>query len=176
MTILQPITMGITDMTITRREWLIGSAAGLLASATRAHAQPPKRLTVTSRVLDVNGRPAKVFGLLGPDRQPGLTLAPGERFAVTLDNQSGTDTIVHWHGQLPDWKQDGFPWPQTSPIAAGAAKSYDFAPIPGTFWMHSHQGMQEQQLMAAPLIVQDAASRSVDMQEVVLQSAALQSL
>jgi FtsP/CotA-like multicopper oxidase with cupredoxin domain len=155
-------------MTITRREWLIGSAAGLLASATWAHAQPPKRLSATSRVLDVKGKPAKVFGLLGPDGQPGLTLAPGERFAVTLDNQSGTDTIVHWHGQLPDWKQDGFPWPQTPPIAAGAARAYDFAPIPGTFWMHSHHRMQEQQLLAAPLIVQDAASRSADMQEVVL--------
>jgi FtsP/CotA-like multicopper oxidase with cupredoxin domain len=156
-------------MTITRREWLIGSAAiGLLATATTVRAQTEKRLTATTRVLDVNGKPAKVFGLIGPDGQPGLTLAPGERFAVKLDNQAGTNTIVHWHGQIPDWKQDGFPWPQTPPIAAGMTKSYDFAPIPGTFWMHSHQGMQEQQLMAAPLVVHDAASQSADMQEVVV--------
>jgi FtsP/CotA-like multicopper oxidase with cupredoxin domain len=155
-------------MTITRRESLIGSAALLLASSPLARAQPQKRLTAASRVLDVNGKPAKVFGLLGPNGQPGMTLAPDERFAVTLDNQSGTATTVHWHGQLPDWKQDGFPWPQTQPIAAGMTRSYDFAAIPGTFWMHSHQGMQEQQLMAAPLIVHDAASRAADRQEVVL--------
>ena len=156
-------------MTITRREWLIGStAAGLLATAPMARAQTAKRLTATTRVLDVDGKPAKVFGLIGPDGQPGLTLAPGERFAVMLDNKAGTDTIVHWHGQLPDWKQDGFPWPQTPPLAAFTTKSYDFAPIPGSFWMHSHQGMQEQQLMAAPLIVHDAASGAADMQEVVL--------
>ena len=41
------------------------------------------------------------------------------------------------------------------------------APRPGTHWMHSHQGMQEQQLMAAPLIIRDA-SRGADEQEVVL--------
>jgi hypothetical protein len=39
---------------------------------------------------------------------------------------------VHWHGQLPPWKQDGFPWPQTPPIPAGDTQSYDYAPIPGT--------------------------------------------
>ena len=172
MTTINHITTNIRDtidMTISRREWFIGTAAaGLLAASPKVLAQTQKRLTATSRVLDVNGKPAKVFGLIGPDGQPGLTLAPAERFAVMLNNQAGTDTIVHWHGQLPDWKQDGFPWPQTPPIAAGSAASYDFAPIPGTFWMHSHQGMQEQQLMAAPLIVHDAASRAADMQEVVL--------
>jgi FtsP/CotA-like multicopper oxidase with cupredoxin domain len=156
-------------MNITRREWLIGStAAGWLAASPAARAQSPKRLTATSRVLEVNGKPARVFGLIGPDGQPGLTLAPGERFAVLLDNQSGTDTIVHWHGQLPDWKQDGFPWPETPAIPDGRTAAYDYAPIPGTFWMHSHQSMQEQQLMAAPLIVHDAASRAADVQETVL--------
>ncbi|MDE2458804.1 MAG: multicopper oxidase domain-containing protein, partial [Rhodospirillales bacterium] len=37
-----------------------------------------------------------------------------------------------------------------------------------TFWMHSHEGLQEQQLMAAPLIVQDAASATADIQQVVM--------
>ena len=157
------------EMPISRRDCLMGATAlGLLVSSPMVLAQSRKRLIATSRVLEVNGKPAKVFGLLGPDGRAGLTLAPGERFAVTLENQTGTDTIVHWHGQLPDWKQDGFPWPQTPPIVAGSAKSYDFAPIPGTFWMHSHQGMQEQQLMTAPLIVHDAASAAADIHEAVV--------
>lgn len=42
-------------------------------------------------------------------------------------------TIVHWHGQLPPWTEDGFPWPQTPPIAAGEAYAYDFMPVPRTF-------------------------------------------
>jgi FtsP/CotA-like multicopper oxidase with cupredoxin domain len=119
-------------------------------------------------VLEVNGRPAKVFGLTGPDGRPGIRLAAGERFRVDLANESGARTLVHWHGQLPPWTQDGFPWPQTPPIANGAVQAYDYAPIPGTYWMHSHHDMQEQSLMTAPLIVRSAAELHEDRQEVVL--------
>jgi FtsP/CotA-like multicopper oxidase with cupredoxin domain len=126
------------------------------------------RLTAGTRTLDVNGKPARVFGLIGPNEKPGVTLAPGERFHVDLVNEAGTSTIVHWHGQLPPWKQDGFPWPQTPPIPAGDTHSYDYAPVAGTYWMHSHQGMQEQSLMTAPLIVRSAEDLRADRQEVVL--------
>jgi FtsP/CotA-like multicopper oxidase with cupredoxin domain len=118
--------------------------------------------------LEVNGRPAKVFGLTGPDGRPGIRLAAGERFRVDLANESGARTLVHWHGQLPPWTQDGFPWPQTPPIADGAVQAYDYASIPGTYWMHSHHDMQEQSLMTAPLIVHSAAELHEDRQEVVL--------
>ena len=130
-----------------------GFAAGvlpILPRLVRAASPVPKRLVAGTRVLEVNRRPAKVFGLSGPDGRPGIRLAPGERFRVDLVNQAGTGTIVHWHGQLPPWTQDGFPWPQTPPIANGADQAYDYAPIPGTYWMHSHHGLQEQSLMTAP--------------------------
>ena len=143
-----------------------------LKSARAAAAPDPGnaalRLTAATRTLVVNGKPARVFGLTGPDGKPGLTLSPGERFKVDLVNQAGTSTLVHWHGQLPPWKQDGFPWPQTPPISNGAVQSYDYAPVPGTYWMHSHHDMQEQSLMTAPLIVHTAAELREDRQEVVL--------
>src|SRR6202166_3889692 len=126
------------------------------------------RLTAGTRTLAVNGKPARVFGLIGPNGNPGITLSPGQRFHVDLVNQAGTSTLIHWHGQLPPWTQDGFPWPQTPPIPAGATYSYDYAPIAGTYWMHSHQGMQEQSLMTAPLIVRSAEDMRADRQEVVL--------
>jgi FtsP/CotA-like multicopper oxidase with cupredoxin domain len=155
-----------------RRDFLgVALAAGalpILPRAVRAAAPIAKRLVVGTRVLEVNGRPAKVFGLTGPDGRPGICLGPGERFRVDLVNEAGTRTIVHWHGQLPPWTQDGFPWPQTPPIADGAVQAYDFAPIPGTYWMHSHRGLQEQSLMTAPLIVHSADELREDRQEVVL--------
>src|SRR5260370_25770622 len=140
---------------------------------TRATAAPETRtaklrLTAGTRTLAVNGKPARVLGLVGPNGKPGIALAPGERFHVDLVNQAGTSTLVHWHGQLPPWKQDGFPWPQTPSIPAGDTRSYDYAPIAGTYWMHSHQGMQEQSLMTAPLIVRSAEDMRADRQEVVL--------
>jgi FtsP/CotA-like multicopper oxidase with cupredoxin domain len=162
---------------LSRRQILASSVAiaGAIPFLTkeRAAAAPESRgaalrLTADTRTLDVNGKPARVFGLIGPNGNPGIKLSPGERFHVDLVNQAGTSTIVHWHGQLPPWKQDGFPWPQTPPIPVGDTRSYDYAPIAGTYWMHSHQGMQEQTLMTAPLIVRSAEDMHADRQEVVL--------
>src|SRR5713226_7696777 len=162
---------------LTRRRILASGVA--LAGAipflpiTRATAAPEPRtaklrLTAGIRTLAVNGKPARVFGLIGPNGKPGITLSPNERFHVDLVNRAGTSTIIHWHGQLPPWTQDGFPWLQTPPIPADDTHFYDYAPIAGTFWMHSHQGMQEQSLMAAPLIVHSAEDMRADRQEAVL--------
>src|SRR6195256_3016774 len=162
---------------LTRRQILasgVATAAALpfLTKAEAAAAPEPRaaglRLTAGTRTLAVNGKPARVFGLTGPNGNPGITLSPGERFHVDLVNQAGTSTIIHWHGQFPPWTQDGFPWPQTPPIPAGDTHSYDYAPIAGTYWMHSHQGMQEQSLMTAPLIVRNAEDMRADRQEGVL--------
>jgi FtsP/CotA-like multicopper oxidase with cupredoxin domain len=150
------------------RTALAASALPILTDAARGTPPAPKRLVAGTRILEVNGRPAKVFGLTAPDGGPGIRLAAGERFRVELSNETGTRTLVHWHGQLPPWTQDGFPWPQTPPITNGAVQSYDYAPISGTYWMHSHHDMQEQNLMTAPLIVHSAAELREDRQEVVL--------
>jgi FtsP/CotA-like multicopper oxidase with cupredoxin domain len=162
---------------LTRRQILASGVAmagtiPFLPIARAAGAPEPRtaklRLTADTRTLAVNGKPARVFGLIGPNGKPGITLSPGERFHVDLVNRAGTSTIIHWHGQLPPWTQDGFPWPQTPPMPAGDTRSYDYAPIAGTYWMHSHQGMQEQSLMTAPLIVHSAEDMRADRQEVVL--------
>ncbi len=151
---------------------MIAGTVPFLTKERAAAAPEPRtavlRLTAGIRTLAVNGKSARVFSLIGPNGNPGLTLSPGERFHVDLVNQAGTSTLVHWHGQLPPWTQDGFPWPQTPPIPAGDTQSYDYAPIAGTYWMHSHHGMQEQSLMTAPLIVRSAEDMRADRQEVVL--------
>jgi FtsP/CotA-like multicopper oxidase with cupredoxin domain len=152
------------------RRALLGSAlaAGVVPAAAPAAAPGQKRLVAGTRTLEVNGRSARVFGLTGPDGRSGIYLAAGERFRVDLANEAGEPTLVHWHGQLPPWMQDGFPWAETPAIANAAVQGYDYAPIGGTYWMHSHHGMQEQRLMTAPLIVQDVATAREDRREVVL--------
>jgi FtsP/CotA-like multicopper oxidase with cupredoxin domain len=139
----------------------------LPASRTVA-SQAKKRLVAGTRTLEVNGRAAQVYSLTGPDGRSGIRLGARERFRVDLANQSGKPTLVHWHGQLPPWTQDGFPWPESPPLAQGTVQSYDYTAIPGTYWMHSHYGMQEQVLMTAPLIVEDELALREDRQEIVL--------
>ena len=151
---------------VSRRAVLAGGAA--LATLRAARADTPG-LIATTRVIEVEGKPAKVFGLLRPDGGQGLVLDPGARFAVTLANQSGEPTIIHWHGQTPPPGQDGVTeFGNATLIDPGATREYDFAARPGTHWMHSHHGLQEQSLMAAPLIVRTRQDTAADRQEVVM--------
>jgi len=157
---------------ISRRRLLTTGIAAAAAVTPRLRSASAvtaaQHLTAATRSLDVNGKPARVFGLTGPDGKSGLTLAPGDRFLVDLANTTDVPTIIHWHGQTPPWTEDGFPWPQTPPLRAGAGRRYDFQPIPGTYWMHSHHGLQEQSLMTAPLIVPSASELREDRQDIVM--------
>jgi FtsP/CotA-like multicopper oxidase with cupredoxin domain len=157
---------------LSRRQFIGAAVAAgtspALSRAASAAVPPFNHLVADTSILDVNGKAAKVFRLSGPNGKPGLSLAPNEAFRVELVNRLNTSTIIHWHGQLPPWMQDGFPWPQTPPIGAGGISTYDYQPIAGTYWMHSHDGFQEQSLMTAPLIVHDAAELAEDRQEIVL--------
>ncbi|WP_042704576.1 multicopper oxidase family protein, partial [Azospirillum sp. B506] len=126
------------------------------------------RLTVDRRTLEVNGKAASVFGIRQPDGTPGLTLEPGQRFLLDLANQAGEDAVIHWHGQTPPYVQDGVIDRNRPAIRNGESVRYDFAPRTGTHWMHSHHGMQEQLLMAAPLVVRSADDLRADEQEVTI--------
>ncbi|MBY6261546.1 copper oxidase [Azospirillum sp. 412522] len=126
------------------------------------------RLTVDRRTLEVNGKAASVFGIRQPDGTHGLTLDPGRRFLVDLANRAGEDTVIHWHGQTPPYVQDGVIDRNRPAIRSGESVRYDFVARTGTHWMHSHHGMQEQLLMAAPLVVRSEEDRRADEQEVII--------
>lgn len=149
-------------MILSRRQFLASSAVALGAAAlpTRLFAQSnqtafalPASLSVESRTLDVLGKAAKVYAIRRPDGGQGIVAQAGQRFSVRLDNRLDEATALHWHGQTPPNAMDGVPGLTQQPIAAGASFDYDFALRPGTHWMHSHHGLQEQRLMAAPMVV-----------------------
>jgi FtsP/CotA-like multicopper oxidase with cupredoxin domain len=157
-----------------RRRFMVSSFAvtalgGLgLAPVGGAQAAASQVVVVERRNLDIRGKAASVFGIRQPNGSTGLTLDPGERFQVKLVNKSGDETVIHWHGQTPPNAQDGVTETGSTLIAAGDTQSYDFAPRPGTHWMHSHHGLQEQLLMAAPLVVRSAEDLKLDAQEVTV--------
>ena len=66
-------------------------------------------------------------------------------------------TLIHWHGQTPPSDQDGAPMLSQPALRPGDQFNYDFQRAAGTHWMHSHVGLQEQQMLAAPLIVREPA-------------------
>ncbi len=149
----------------------LGGVCAILPAAVRgatAATPTPTRLTVERRTIEVLGKPASVFGIRQPDGAPGLVLDPGQRFLVDLANRSGEDTIIHWHGMTPPYDQDGVADADRPLVAAGETRRYDFEARPGTHWMHSHHGLQEQALMAAPLVVRTAEDLRSDAQEVTV--------
>ncbi|VCJ27876.1 multicopper oxidase family protein [Burkholderia pseudomallei] len=171
------------ECAMTRRVFLKGAFAGAAALAlspaliqsahagevpTVAAATTPIQLAVTRRTIEVNGRAASVFGIQQPDGTAGIRLREGDAFNVVLHNETAEPTIVHWHGLTPPWPQDGVPDAPMASLAAGAQRHFNF-PVksPGTYWMHAHT-LQEQQLLAAPLIIADAGEAKRDEQEVVI--------
>jgi FtsP/CotA-like multicopper oxidase with cupredoxin domain len=164
---------------LSRRNVLLGTLAATALPAGQPQAQnPPTKSTdavtvlkVQRRGIEVNGKPASILSVRQPDGTPGLVTAVGRRFRVHLENQLDVPTLIHWHGLTPPWQQDGVPGISGPPITPGGSADYDFPlRFGGTFWMHSHQGLQEQSLLAAPLIIHDARDRA-DQREIVMMLA-----
>lgn len=168
-----PVSM-IIHHAISRRGLLAGVATapfapGVTGSAARAASVGSGlRLLVERRTIEVDGRAASVFGIRQPDGTPGLVLDPGQPFSATVDNRCGEATIIHWHGQTPPFLLDGVAETGGVIVEPGATETYNFPARPGTHWMHSHHGLQEQALMAAPLIVRTAEDLRADMQDVTV--------
>ncbi len=141
----------------TRRQFLTATAGlALLPALPRmGFAAPAAQLTVASRQLEVLGKAATVFGITGPDGKPGLMAREGERFYGLVDNQSGEDLILHWHGQVLARNTDDRTRPNGGVHPTGTQEAYDFPLTAGTHWMHSHT-LSEQQLLAAPMVTVEA--------------------
>ncbi len=154
-------------MNLTRRSLIGGLTTFALMNAAHGQSAPP--LIVTSRILDVKGRAAKVFGIIGPNGKPGLDMILGQQFQFNLKNETSEETAIHWHGLTPPTAQDGVPMLSGPVLKAGEARLYDFENTkPGTHWMHSHLGLQEQRMLAAPLIVHELEKQLFDEQEHVV--------
>ncbi len=152
-----------------RRQVLsMGALVALSPRSLIAQTHPRETLTTSTRVLDVNGRAATVFGILNERGQSGLVLNQADGFHVRVMNRMGEPTVLHWHGLVPPVELDGSHTSQPL-IPDGQDYDYEFdLPYAGTNWVHSHHGLQEQHLLAAPLIVRSASDEQADLQEVVM--------
>ncbi len=130
------------------------AAVGGRAKLAHTEKEHASTLKVSTRIIEFNRRAARVYGISQPDGNRGLYANKGEWFRVRLVNELGTETLIHWHGLTPPSEQDGVPELSQPALQPGHSYDYDFVHNrSGTFWMHSHVGLQEQQLLAAPLIV-----------------------
>jgi FtsP/CotA-like multicopper oxidase with cupredoxin domain len=162
-------------MLTTRRGFLSTLGAGAvavgarpLASALAASARTT--LIVTTSTVEVLGRTVERLDILQPNGTRGVETLVGSRFDVELVNRISKPTLIHWHGLTPPPHQDGVPIVSQPALPPGKTYDYNFLLTEsGTYWMHSHEGLQEQSLLSAPLIIADPADASRDEQQIVAE-------
>lgn len=157
-----------------RRSVLLGVSTVAALAPFRPRAQSAtssgqKVLRLQTRQIEVGGKAATRYGVFQPSGAYGLTLNEDDLFDVRIENRLDVPSGLHWHGLTPPWRQDGVPYISGPPVAPGGTADYRF-PVqpPGTRWMHSHFGLQEQNLLAAPLIVRETGAIRSGLQEIVV--------
>ena len=159
-----PFPLRVSRRTFLTSTMAVGGAALVTNAWATVHTKPPV-LTVDSRIIEVNGKAAKVFGVAGANGRSGLITNAGERFAGGLLNASSDPLQMHWHGQVSAPFDQDRARPAGGSLAPGQSDMHDFELTPGTHWMHSH-ALSEQRLLAAPMVMREKDAG--DVQDVVV--------
>ncbi|WP_026606056.1 multicopper oxidase family protein [Methylocapsa acidiphila] len=156
---------------LSRRDFLTGSLAAGLAplAGARAMDSAPTVLRIERRTIEVNGKAASALCVRQSDGTPGLVARVSQPFRVRLENRLAEPSLIHWHGLTPPSQQDGVPGISGPAIAPGESADFDFPlTFGGTYWMHSHVGLQEQLLLSAPLIIHDKGARAGEQSVIIM--------
>lgn len=140
-------------------------------ATTSTSTTKPIELIITQKNIDVDGKKTWVYYVSQPDGTWGFEGVKGQYFDATVKNETTVPTVLHWHGLIVPNNQDGVPYVTQQPIPPGGTYHYHFKLLQaGTFWMHSHFGLQMQRYMSAPFIIHDPNDKSGD-QDVVMMLA-----
>ncbi|MBF8746281.1 copper resistance system multicopper oxidase [Pseudomonas monteilii] len=156
--------------TTTRRRFVKGLAAtglltglGLWRTPVWALTSPgqPTVLSGSDFDLFIDQLPVNITGAAGTAMAvngglPGPTLRWREGDTVTLrvHNRLRQDTSIHWHGILLPANMDGVPGLSFHGIAPDGLYEYRFqVRQSGTYWYHSHSGLQEQLGVYGALVI-----------------------
>ncbi|MDA6069472.1 multicopper oxidase domain-containing protein [Flavobacterium sp. AC] len=103
-------------------------------------------LHVRDTIVNFSGKEKRALIVNGQIPMPTLTFTEGDIAEIYVHNDlKNEDTALHWHGLFLPNKEDGVPYLTQMPIKAGTTHKYSFPIIQnGTYWYHSHSGLQEQ--------------------------------
>lgn len=103
-------------------------------------------LHVRDTIVNFSGKEKHAFAVNGQIPMPTLTFTEGDIAEIYVHNELKKEsTALHWHGLFLPNKEDGVPYLTQMPIAPNTTHKYTFPIIQnGTYWYHSHSGLQEQ--------------------------------
>ncbi|MDE2355495.1 MAG: copper resistance system multicopper oxidase [Alphaproteobacteria bacterium] len=132
--------------------WAARLSEGLAPGATLSG--PRIDLAVDRGAWRVRGRDGSAVLANGALPGPLLRLREGQPVRIAVHNRMREATSIHWHGLLVPSAMDGVPGLSFPGIGPGERFDYAFTPRQsGTYWYHSHSGLQEQSGLFGPLIV-----------------------
>jgi len=142
--------------------------------ARSAWAKPPEQglrelvgttfdLDIGPRQVEIDGRRGDAVTINGTVPGPLLRWREGDTVEINVTNRLHADTSIHWHGILLPPEMDGVPGVSFPGIKPGETFRYHF-PLrqAGTYWFHSHSGLQEQIGHYGALIIDPAGADPVE--------------
>ena len=165
------------SLTLDRRSLLRGAATLTLAHAFPAWARSGTAglqsgpevlsgdliaLTVEENHFGTAGRSTHAVTINGTVPAPLIRLKEGQTVRLAVTNRLREDTSIHWHGLIVPFQMDGVPGVSFPGIRPGETFTYEF-PIrqSGTYWYHSHSGMQEAMGHYGPIVIDPAGADPV---------------
>ena len=114
-------------------------------------------LEIATKTVNITGESREAMAVNGQIPGPTLRLKEGEDVVINVTNRMKVDTSIHWHGILLPYQMDGVPGISFPGIKPGETFTYRFtAKQSGTYWYHSHSGLQEQAGVYGPLVIEPA--------------------
>lgn len=104
--------------------------------------------------VNFTGSPRTALTINGSLPGPLLRWREGDTVTLRVHNRLKDSTSIHWHGILLPANMDGVPGLSFHGIEPGGVYVYQFKVRQhGTYWYHSHSGLQEQAGVYGPLVI-----------------------
>lgn len=115
-------------------------------------------LDIAETTLSPAGRSVPALTINGTVPGPTLRFRVGDVARIVVRNRLAADEAsLHWHGLLLPNLEDGVPHLNTPPIPAGTERTFEFLLThAGTYWYHSHTGLQKQRGVYGSIVVEPA--------------------
>lgn len=179
-------------MTLDRRSFIGVAAAGGVTAALApwfpAWAQPVSpgitepiptvsgndiSLRIARQTMRVDGKVSRAIAINGTVPAPLIRLREGQNVRLSVTNDLDEDSSIHWHGLLLPFQMDGVPGVSFPGIKPRSTFVYEFPVMQsGTYWYHSHSGLQEQLGHYGPIVIDPKGADPVayDREHVVVLS------
>lgn len=121
----------------------------------RKGSQITYHLNINYKSVNLTGKDVRAMAINDSLPAPTLDFKEGDTAIIHVTNNMDVESSIHWHGILLPNFQDGVPYLTTPPILPGQTYTYKF-PLKqsGTYWYHSHTGLQEQRGLYGALVIE----------------------